>query len=291
MESKERPIHRRILNDPHLWIAFGLAVIFIGMEILHVFNKLKEGPALHWALTVIVICIVMLAADGLKKEERGREDSATLGRIVNTLDGIAADGGKREELERETFEKLSRLVVALSDKKVALRKRPSKPEEYDCLWGGFTGSYNVYNPSYKVDQYTGDEDIATILARRYQNPHFDKARYIFLTGDVPGQDALKRFHGLMALVKQKCPGVVKKVEVRELTERKASATSEVYLGMRDGEPTAVVELKESHQHGMPHYYLIIHDKDVCDHYHQDHFEPSWIKATDVKEFWDDKSLR
>lgn len=280
MESRETPIQPSILDDPHLWIAFVLAAIFVGMEILHVFNKLEEGPALHIALSVIVICILTLAADAIKKGRRDREDSKTLGRIDRKLDDIDAGGRKREEQERENYEKLSRLVGTLSDQKAALRKRPSRQDEYDNLWGGFTGSYDVYNPSYNVDQITGVEDILKTFVTRYQDPRFDRARYIFLTKDISGQEDLERFRRLMALVRQKVPDVDKKVKVKEL-KREASSMSEVYLGTRDGEPTAIVELKDSYQHGMSDSYLIIHDKGVCDHYRQHLFEQSWKVATDV----------
>lgn len=113
----------------------------------------------------------------------------------------------------------------------------------------------MFNPSYRVDKNIGKEEIVKLLIHRYQAPQFLTARYLFLTKDEFGKKDLKTFCDLMARVKQEYPDVVKKIEVRELGDREASSADS--------------------QHGMPRYYLVIQDRDVFEHYRQDHFEPAW----------------
>ncbi len=86
----------------------------------------------------------------------------------------------------------------------------------------------------------------------------------------------------MARVKQEHPSVVKQIEVKELKNRKASLEAEMYLGTRNGQKAGVLELKElalDPQHGLPHYYLVVDDASVVDHYVEDHFEPAWNDLT------------
>jgi hypothetical protein len=257
-----RFLRRSVLSDPHLWIAFAAAVIFLLLSILHELGWIPWEPRSEGLLIVITICIIALVADRLKEGDEVRGNAEKLGQIENSL----------------------------LDKRVALRGRPSTPEEYDYLWGGYSGKYYVYNPSYRVDRNTGEDEIVKILVHRYQNPSFERARYLFLTKDESGNADLQTFRRLMAAVRRAYPAVVGKVEVRELKNQEASSAGEVYLGTRHGTPMCVMELKEpalDPQHGMPHYYLVIHDEDVLEHYLRDHFEPAWNdkNARDVKGFW------
>jgi hypothetical protein len=258
---------RSLLSDPHLWIAFAAAIIFLLMEFLHELKWLPWEPSPEGLLMVITIVIIALVADRLMEGEEVKENSEKLGRIANSLFGKGA----------------------------SLRRRPSTQEEYDYLWGGYTGKYYVYNPSYRVDQNTGADEIVKIFVHRYQNSRFERARYIFLTKDDPGERDLATFHRLMASVKQKYPDVVKKIELKELKNREASSEGEIYLGMRDGMRMGVMELKEPSsdpQHGMPHYYLVIHDQEVLENHILRHFEAAWndTNAEDVQSFWSDRFL-
>jgi hypothetical protein len=257
-----RLLRRSILSDPHLWVAFAAAVVFLLLRVLHELQLIPWEVPSEGLLMVITFCIIMLVADRLKEGEDVRENA----------------------------EKLRVIEHAVHDKRVALRGRPSTPEDYDYLWGGYSGKYYVYNPSYRVDRNTGEEEIVKILVHRYQNPSFEKARYLFLTKDASGNADLKTFRRLMAAVRKEYPAVVGKVEVRQLKDLEASSAAEMYLGTRHGRPMGVMELKEpalDPQHGMPHYYLVIDDKNVLDHYYKDHFEPAWndANAEDVKDFW------
>jgi hypothetical protein len=263
VENIKRFLRRSIPSDPHLWIALVGASVFLLMEILHWLEWLTIGASYTGVVIVIMILIISLVADRLKEGDQVRENAEKLGKIAQSM----------------------------FDKKVALRGRPSSREEYDYLWGGYTGNYFVFNPSYRVDKNIGKEEIVKLLLHRYQAPHFGKARYLFLTKDEFGKQDLETFRELMVSVKREYPGVVGKIEVRELDNRKASSAAEMYLGERHGEFMCVLELKEpdlDSQHGMPHYYLVIQDRDVFEHYRQDHFEPAWnnTNSKDVHKFWE-----
>jgi hypothetical protein len=249
-----RFLRRSIISDPHLWIAFTAAFILLLMDLLHVFKLLARAVPHEGLLIVITFCIMTLLVDRLREGEQIREQV------------------------QENAEKLGRIANSVFDKRIALRSRPSTPEEYAYLWGGYTGMYYVYNPSYQVDKYTDEDEIVKIFIHRYQNPHFEKARYIFLTKDDSGKADLETFRRLMVRVKQAYPDVAKKLRVKEVKNKESYSASEMYLGIRYGERRGVMELKEpalGSQHGMPHYYLVIDDKEVVEHYLKDHFEPAW----------------
>ncbi len=253
---------RSFLSEPHLWVAFAAVIIFLLLDLLHEFRWLPWELPEQGLLFVIIFCIAMLVTDRLKESEEVKENS----------------------------EKLARIAGSLFGKGVSLRPRPSTQEEYDYLWGGYTGKYYVYNPSYRVDKDTGEKEIVEIFTRRYENPGFERARYIFLTKDDSGKNDLATFRRLMLQVKQKCPSVEKKLELKELKNREASSEAEMYLGFRDNKWMGVLELKEPHSdphHGMPHYYLVIHEEDVLKHYRQDHFEAAWndANAESIENFW------
>ena len=244
-------LRRWVPADPHLWIAFVAAAVFLLMEILHWLPWLHLEVPLEGVLIVIMICILTLVADRLKEADQVRENAEKLGRIANSV-----------------------LVM----RGITLRIRPSTPEEYEYLWGGYTGNYYVYNPSYKVDEDTDPKEIAKILTRRYQDPRFVKAHYLFLTKDDDGQKDMTTFFGLMTEVARHCPEVVDKIRVRQMCNRAASSAPEMYLGTRRDEKVCVLELKGptlSQQHGTSHYYLVIHDQKVIEHYLVDHFLPAW----------------
>jgi len=255
-------LRRWLPADPHLWIAFVAAAVFLLTEILHWLPWFHVEVPVMGVLIVIMICILMLVADRLKEADQARENTEKLHRIANYVSDL---------------------------KGVALRTRPSTPEEYEYLWGGFTGNYYVYNPSYRVDEDTGEKEIVNILSRRYQDPRFVKAQYLFLTKDIAGQNDLRTFCRLMTGVERHCPDVVNKIQIKQISKKAASSAPEMYLGTRRGERVCVLELKGptlGKQHGTSHYYLIIHDEKVIEHYLVDHFQPAWDDATAEKvEVW------
>jgi hypothetical protein len=239
-----RFLRRSVPSDPHLWFAFVVAAVYFLAEILHVANIPSE------VLTyVIMICILTIVADRLKSSDEVRENSSKLCRIADS-----------------TF-----------DKRVALRRRPSTPDEYESLWGGYTGIYYAYNPAYRLDKATGLEEVAKIFVHRYQNPFFKKAMYLFLKSGTKGQNDLDTFCNIMLQVKSRFPDVVKMIEARVI-ERDPSSDAEMYFGTRDGRPTAVLELKDAalgSNHGTPQYYLLIHDSEVIENHLKRHFDVVW----------------
>lgn len=245
---------RRIISDPHLWIIYILAVGFLLWHLLHALGWVAQEAPHDGLLLFTTVGILTLVGDRLWEGEQIKEQA------------------------QENTKKLAMISQVLLDKRIALRSRPSESEDYAYLWGEYTGNYRVYNPSYRVDTIVNEDEIVKILLDRYRNPNFKEARYVFLTGDKAGQDDLSRFCELMKRVKQACPDVARKVRVREVKTKESSSACEIYLGTRYGRDRAVMELKEpvlGAEHGMPHYYLIIDDKDVVEHYLKNHFEPAW----------------
>jgi len=262
MKRAWRFLAQSIPSDPHLWVAFFAVFVFLVMDTLHALKWIPWELPPSGLLIVITLCIAILLGDRLKEGNAARQDS----------------------------QRLSRVYECVEEKAAGLRRRPSTREDYDYLWGGFTGKYYVYNPSYNVDQYTGEEEIVKIFLYRYQNESFEEARYLFLTQDAAGQGDLATFRRLMGKVKQQYPEVTKKVRVKELKNSSAPSSAEMYVGMRDGKRIGVMELKEpalEPQHGVPHYYLVIHDQEVLEHYLSVHFEPAWmdVNAVEVAGFW------
>ena len=172
-----------------------------------------------------------------------------------------------------------RRVAELSFKgKAGLWPRPTKHEDYENLWGGFTGKYDVFNPSYHVDEGTGKEEVADLMVERYKSDEFKRARYLFLTNDKEGQADLEKFRELMLMVKSKLASVSSKIEVRVDQTKKASDGAELYIGTRDGVRTAVLEMRDAALgsiHGKPQYYLVVHHPDFVDQCLQNHFNDAW----------------
>ena len=227
----------------------------------------RLGEPLMIGLSVVMICIIMLVVDRLREGDQTRANTERLRRLEQSTFGTG----------------------------IALRPRPGKSADYEYLWGGYTGNYHVYNPSYKPDKEIGETEIVKIFVRRYQNPLFVKAEYLFLTSDHHGLDALETFRRLMAGVKQVYPGVVSRIEVRQIKEKAACSAPEIYLGERQyldeaAEPMCVLELKgptSSQQHGVSRYYFVIRDT-AAKEYLLDQFKQAWNdeSAREIEGFWD-----
>lgn len=255
--TRERVL-KRLREDVHLWLVYIVAVVFVLWHLLHALQWIHLEPPEHGFLFFAVIGILTLAADRIWETEE-----------------------TKEQVEAITT-KLSTAYEALLDKRVSLRSRPSESQEYAYLWGGYTGSYRVYNPSYRVDNQVKEDEIVNLLVHRYRDPNFEEARYLFLTGDDAGCEDLKRFSRLMKRVQKHCPNVHKKVLVKEIKTEKSGSACEMYLGTRYGNHRAVLELKAPgihSEHGMPEYYLVIDDDDLVKHYLRSHFEPAWESAS------------
>ena len=266
--TKDR-IKRIVTSDFHLWITLATAVGYFFVKFLNELKWLDWEPSSEGLLVIITFCLAALLIDRLW------------------------EGEKLWEKVCDNTEKLTFLERTSLHKEIALRLRPETPPDYDYLWGGYTGNYYAYNPSYKLDKQTGESEVVDIFVHRYQNPHFGKAQYLFLTHDHHGQNALKTFRLLMAAVKQAYPRVINKIKVKEIKEKAASSAPELYLGERHTKPMGVMELKGptlTHQHGTALYYFVIQDKEIKD-YLLDQFNQVWNDelAQDVENFWDPDS--
>jgi hypothetical protein len=255
-----RSIRHHVYSDPHLGVAFAAGIIVLLWETLHKIDLVGSDVSPTAYLFSMMICIFSLVVDRFK-------------------------GGKQNQ---RNSNKLAKIYQTIFDKKAALYRHPRQAQEYDNLWGGYTGRYYVYNPAYTLDVNVGEEDVVKIFLHRYRNPLFEKAQYLFLTGDESGKAALAKFCSLMNKVQEVYPKVRNKVEIKELKEKKAISVPEMYLGKRNGEPVVVLEIKESVlelQHGKPYYYLVSHDAEVNEHCCSE-FDKAWndSKASTLENF-------
>lgn len=262
LNSIAKFLRRIFLSDPHLWLAFLAAAIALLWYFLHKFKLTDRKVSIEGFVFVITLSVFALVLEDLRKGEQLKKNT------------------KRLDLIYHSF----------FDARVALRSRPLKQEDYDYLWGGYTGTYSVYNPSYQVEAVGDQDKIVETFIDRYRSPNFKEARYLFLTGDDSGKNDLADFQQLMKRVKQEQPNVVEKIRVKEMKGKEASSEPEMYLGTRFGKLRGVMELKEptiGSLHGMPYYYLVIDDEDVIRHYLNNHFDKEWTsKDAQVKtDFW------
>ena len=273
--TRERVLKRvlkRLREDVHLWLVYILAVVFLLWHLLHALHWIPLEPPEQGFLFFAVISILTLAADRIWETEETKE----------RVEEIRAE--TREQV-KEITTKLSRVYQGFFDRRISLRDRPSQSEEYDYLWGGYTGIYRVYNPSYRVENQVKEDEIVKIFVDRYQDSNFKEARYLFLTGDEAGCEDLKRFSKLMKRVQEQCPNVHKKILVKEINE-KAGSACEMYLGKRYDNHRAVLELKAPRmhsEHGMPEYYLVIDDDEIVNHYVKAHFDMAWGGKTEDRD--------
>lgn len=243
-----------LVSEPHLWIAVLSAIAFFVLDLLHAWHWPGWMQPVTGVIHIVMLCILALAVDRLKEGEATR---------VNA-------------------ERIRRIEDAIFANRSTLHSRPRQPDEFDKLWGGFTNSYCAYNPSYRLEELSGDDYVVSLLAQRYGSPLFGKARYVFLTHDQAGLDDLARFRAVMLRVQAACPNVSNVVQVRTIKERNAAPDAEMYIGTRDGKRVGIVELIDSALgggHGAPNYYLVTYDSNVIEHYLQKHFDEAWAAGS------------
>jgi hypothetical protein len=254
-----------LLSEPHLWIAVLSAIAFFVMELLHLWHWPAWMDPLRGVVHIVMVCILAIAVDRLKEGETTRQNT----------------------------ERIRRIEDAAFTERSALYRRPRHPEEFDRLWGGFTGDYCAYNPSYRLEELSGDDYVMSLLLQRFRNPLFTKARYLFLTHDPPGLEGLSRFRAVMLRVQKEWPNASKVLQVRVLEERNAAPDAEMYIGTRDGKRVGIIEMTDSAlggSHGSPNYFLATYDANVIEHYLQKHFDQAWAAASPFDLFQEETTL-
>jgi hypothetical protein len=189
---------------------------------------------------------------------------------------------ERTEVQ-SVFSIVDRLERLYSKSNVVLAKYPETFEQYYDLWGGFEDNYYVYNPAYRVEQRPGlssEELIERVYVARYRNRKFDKAHYLFLTGDGDGETDFATFCKMVNDIRKTCPEIVSKLEVKKISTEKAAASGEFYLGMRNGIKTSVIEPIEkglTRGRGTPSHYLATSQEAIYDRL-KEFFDEEWGKA-------------
>ena len=295
METFRNILRHHVLSDIHLWVAGILVAQFIATEVLEPPWPEPLRP-LRGPFHLVVICIAIILTDRLKESAVARQNNALIEamakRLGETTVSSQSDAITTGFIEHPTVRQLAmsveataraviRMEQALSADGARLYERPRTDNEFDELWGGMSGEYCAYNPSYRLEDLLGkdgQEQAVARLIQRYRAKNFKRARYLFLTGDDAGRDDLRSFRRYMKEVHKAVPAVEQLVEVHELKEKGALHEAEVYIGVRHGRPAAIVEMTGSalggKQRGAPDYYLDIHDKDAIDHL-QKAFDDHW----------------
>ena len=238
------------------------AIAFFVMELLHLWHWPAFMDPLRGIVHIVMVCILAIAVDRLKEGEATRHNT----------------------------ERIRRIEDAMFAERAVLCSRPRHPDEFDKLWGGFTGSYCAYNPSYRLEELSGDDYVVSLLLQRFQSPLFTRARYVFLTHDRAGLDDLSRFRAIMLRVHAEWPNVAKTLQVRVVQDRDAATDAEMYIGTRDGKRVGIVEMTDSalgRGHGSPNYYLVTYDPNVIEHYLQQHFDEAWAAGSPFNLFQED----
>jgi hypothetical protein len=254
-----------LLSEPHLWIAVLSAIAFFVMELLHLWHWPAWMDPLRGVVHIVMVCILAIAIDRLKEGEATRHNT----------------------------ERIRRIEDAVLAEHAALCSRPRLPSEFDKLWGGFTGTYCAYNPSYRLEELSGDDYVISLLLQRFRSPLFHKARYVFLTHDRAGLEDLSRFRAVMLRVQAEWPNASKVLQVRVIPDRDAAPGAEMYIGTRDGKRVGIVEMTDfalGGSHGAPNYYLVTYAPDVIEHYLQKHFDEAWAAGTPFDLFQEDVAL-
>lgn len=215
----------------------------------------------------------------------------SLNRMLNILLGLsgvlaiaeiarAFERPDEQKLAKKMAEDVEAIRKALPGAQAEFVSFPKEEREYTALFSGFSGTYLAYNPCYHLEQRPGlDREalVENVYMKRYKDPNFKKAHYLFLTGDTEGRKDLENFRELMTETLRLTKEVRAKIEVRQLDRKKACSEAEVYFGTKNGVRTAIVEPVEkvlTGGRGKPHFYLLVTDAKVNDYFERQ-FQQDW----------------
>jgi hypothetical protein len=239
--------------------------------VLKQFGKLAQQPDLE--MSMLLAMVVLLLVDALLASWRRYDDERAVSDIRRSLERLE-EAAKRAEKQVNA----------------SVSKPPSSIEDYKALYSGFTGIYSAFNPSYTNEGKPGlrnDKLIDEIFYPRFAHYQFEKAHYLFFTGDDDGLNHLDVFRTLMKKVREKHSTVSDKLEVRHIKKR-SSDDAEFYVGTKEANPCAIVKTKDAslNDQGNPRFYLVLKDKGLNAEL-QAHFDFLWNQkdALPVTDFW------
>lgn len=230
-------------------------------------GKPSEGQVQGFTLAIVSTLIIAQVSRSISRQAERREISSMQAALEEVIQTVRTE---------------TNLVMQLLGTGISLVKCPEDARAYIELWSGFEGNYFAYNPSYRIDNFPGvnrTDIIREVFVARYENKRFDKASYLFLTGDHLGKKDLDDFKKLMKEAKEMAPDIGTKLEVRERKDLKASGDSESYLGTKNGVKTAILEPKEpplTRGRGMPYSYFAVTNPQVYNDLYN-HFLIEWEK--------------
>lgn len=203
-----------------------------------------------------------------------------------TLIAVLYENIKYQEVQEEQTKSLKESLSKIEEKILGHRASIVPPGD-KYLWDGFTGDYYVFNPSFRIDteQYK-IERLVNVYSERFKLNEF-KARYLFLTGDDAGKEAMSFFIERLKDVKNMLPqnyDLKHKIEIKEIKDRSSSTEQEMYLGKWRSEMRAIYELRKSYHddyQGRPDYYIVFEHQEIIKELVALYFDPAWKTGTKV----------
>jgi hypothetical protein len=239
-------------------------------------------------LTNAVFPVLMaLAAAEIVRSIGTRRYERKVSEIHGLTTSLHGSADARDVRDRET----NRMVKSLYKESVCgvhIENCPHERDEYIDMWSDFVDEYRAYNPCYRLERGgPGIREAAIeVFVRRYSDPAFKKAFYLFLTKDDEGRDDLAAFRKLIAEVVNRCPHVEGKVEVRERKDLEAVRDCEIYRGTKQGRKVSIIEPLEPAlrtKRGRPSFYIVVSDARINEELAA-HFQNQWESADEVRLF-------
>lgn len=173
---------------------------------------------------------------------------------------------------------------------------PTKWAHYKRAWGGFTGDYCAFNPTFIIEETLSDRSIAAAVFRStFRNNEFCKARYLIFMkkNDANSFKSMQNFQEIVRNTRENIGKIIdKKFEVRIISDRKPPSY-EFYLGEKEKTDTAIVDFQMPplvKTWGIPSYVFVIHNSVLIQKL-KDEFYKRWINCKDkysIEEFLDIK---
>jgi hypothetical protein len=210
---------------------------------------------------------------------------------------------------RGSVESTGSMVRLLDEKtgtfdRVALLLDPSKPDDYRAAWGGFTGTYRVFNPTYTAEgeAYAPEQLVRDVYVPRYSNAGLRGVEYVLFCPEGKSNFSTEYFRRLMTDTARKAPGCVERLlhlRLIKLRREELPPPYEFYLGEKDKQGVAIIDFAlppMQRMGGLPEFVFAVYNPEVLSdlkrQFYQSYGAPNALEL-DVTKFldpsvpWDD----
>jgi hypothetical protein len=159
---------------------------------------------------------------------------------------------------------------------------PTNLDDYEKAWGGYTGTYCAFNPTYTAEDFLDkDKLLNDVYLPRYNNTNFEKAMYLIFHSATT-KDNLNILQKLIDAIYKKLGDVLEnKLEIRLIKEK--SPNREYYLGIKNNDEVVVLDPRSQPMMsgpGLPSFVFLIKTKNVVDTFKSD-FKKEWLKGNPI----------